>query len=97
MIPNHVSKTIGDGLGYDIKSYDQNEEEIFIEVKATQSIKAYSIHLSNKEFQILQAYPGKYYIYVVSNVNSKATILIYSGSDLLENSTITPDNYKIYF
>jgi len=33
--PIHKSKVEGDGLGYDILSYDENGEEIYIEVKCT--------------------------------------------------------------
>ncbi|KQS93014.1 DUF3883 domain-containing protein [Chryseobacterium sp. Leaf394] len=33
--PIHISKSQGDGLGYDILSFDENGNEIFIEVKTT--------------------------------------------------------------
>src|SRR5690606_13535521 len=33
--PEHKSKSEGDGLGYDILSYDENDNEIYIEVKTT--------------------------------------------------------------
>jgi len=33
--PEHKSKSEGDGLGYDILSYDENGNELFIEVKTT--------------------------------------------------------------
>lgn len=34
-VPEHISKSKGDGLGYDILSYDNNGKEMFIEVKTT--------------------------------------------------------------
>jgi len=34
-IPEHRSKSEGDGLGYDILSYDENGNKIYIEVKTT--------------------------------------------------------------
>lgn len=34
-VAEHVAITQGDGLGYDIKSYDENGNEIYIEVKTT--------------------------------------------------------------
>lgn len=34
-VPEHISKSEGDGLGYDILSYDENGKQIFIEVKTT--------------------------------------------------------------
>ena len=47
-----VSKEIGDGLGYDIVSFDENGTEIFLEVKTTTGGKATPFFVSNNEVAV---------------------------------------------
>ena len=50
--------------GYDIQSYDDNLEKIYIEVKAVSKTN-YQFHLSPNEFNISKIYNHNYYIYLL--------------------------------
>ncbi len=54
-------------VGYDILSYDENGEEIYIEVKSTVN-KNSPFFLSDKEYQIAKEKGDRYFIYRVENV-----------------------------
>lgn len=47
-----VSKEIGDGLGYDISSFDSDGSEIFLEVKTTSGGKATPFYVSKNEIDV---------------------------------------------
>jgi hypothetical protein len=47
-----VSEEIGDGVGYDIRSYDENEEQIFIEVKTTKASSKAPFYISTNELEV---------------------------------------------
>lgn len=47
----YVADTIGDGLGYDILSYDGYGNEIHIEVKTTRTSNKYGFYMSNREVE----------------------------------------------
>lgn len=61
---------INDQLGYDIRSYDFDENgkehEIFIEVKTTESNIKNTFFISKNEYEKLELYKDKYWIYRVS-------------------------------
>ena len=50
--------------GYDIQSYDDNLEKIYIEVKAVNKTN-YQFHLSPNEYNISKIYNHNYYIYLL--------------------------------
>lgn len=58
----HVSLE-GDGHGYDIESYNENGEKIFIEVKTTQAGKNTSFDVSSNEVLVSEDKGNFYYIY----------------------------------
>jgi hypothetical protein len=64
----HVSKEIGDGFGYDIESYDENGNKIYIEVKTTKLDADSDFFLTENEFIKLKE-SSNYYIYRVFNFN----------------------------
>ena len=69
-----VSKTRGDGLGYDILSFNDKGEEIYIEVKSKRSFNhAMSFYLTENECQFLDKTPNSY-IYYVFDVYGKPKI-----------------------
>lgn len=61
--PIHKSKTEGDGLGYDILSYDENGKEIYIEVKTTTKNYYESFFITINELTRSQQNSENYYIY----------------------------------
>lgn len=65
----HVSVTKGDGLGFDIVSFDENGNKIFIEVKTTTG-KDKDFQISANELKASEYYGDNYYIYRVFNFNN---------------------------
>lgn len=90
---DHVSKTRGDGLGYDIKSYDVNGEEIYIEVKGTINPKNTSFFISAAEVDISRKYPNQFYLYRVYDLNCKNPKYFKVKGDLNEHFKLVPTEY----
>lgn len=67
----HVSVQIGDGLGYDILSYDLFGNEKKIEVKTTRSDISRPFFLTKNELEISSKSPESYYLYRLFDFDSK--------------------------
>jgi hypothetical protein len=94
----NVSKTRGDGIGYDIKSYDEKGNEIFIEVKTTTESRRKPFNVSLVELERSKVDSDKYFLYRIYNFNLKklsGTIYIIKGS-IEENFNCHPVEYKAY-
>lgn len=59
----HVSKTQGDGLGYDILSFDTSGKELFIEVKTTAFAKETPFFASRNEVSFAQEAYDHFHLY----------------------------------
>lgn len=69
-----VSKEIGDGAGYDVRSFEKKEGkyiEIYIEVKGTNKSINEPFEISMNEIEASNKYGKQYYIYRVGSVHSK--------------------------
>lgn len=75
----HVSITKGDGLGYDIRSFNDDGSSRRIEVKAT----SYGIHtpifISSNELAQSKIDPSTFWIYRVFNLRNRPRIYMLSG------------------
>ncbi len=65
----HVSKTKGDGLGYDIISIDSDKNPIFIEVKSTTKQIDADIFFSKSEYTQMFHMKNKYFVYRIYNLD----------------------------
>lgn len=79
------SKEKGDGLGYDVRSFQwQNEqpieEEHFIEVKTTNSGKYQPFYISANELAYSKEYASRYSLYRVYDFNKLSRIFQLSGA-----------------
>lgn len=96
-----VSKSKGDGLGYDIESwdiYDGKIEKIYIEVKTTIGKIDTPIDISAKEVEVSKQLGDKYYIYRIfdiKNVNDIINYYIING-DVTNTFNLVPSSYKAY-
>lgn len=93
-----VSRDKGDGLGFDILSYDENGNEMYIEVKTTIGDEKTSFFISANELEKSKLYADKYYLYRVYNFDMKSAQGQYSirkGS--LEDLCLVPQTYKVEF
>lgn len=67
----HVSVTIGDGLGYDILSFDLNGNEKRIEVKTTRSDISRPFYLTKNELEYSTLNSDNYFLYRLFDFDSK--------------------------
>lgn len=59
----HVSESLGDGLGYDIRSFDDDGSDRFIEVKTTRNGLCTPFYVSSNELSVSLALNAKFYLY----------------------------------
>jgi hypothetical protein len=81
-IVRQISVEEGDGTGFDIRSYDANGNEIFIEVKTTTGKCNQPIFISRNELERSKQDSEKYYLYRVFDFNEQdnsARLLILPG------------------
>lgn len=97
----HVAKTKGDGLGYDILSYDIINGKViekYIEVKATTGNSTKPFDISANEVEVSELYPKQYYIYRIFNIHNRmeaASFYIMKGS-VRSNFNLEATSYKAY-
>ncbi len=93
---NHISKNKGDGLGYDILSFDLKGRPKYIEVKTTKGNKNSTFFITRTELEKSKIVKDDYYLYRVYEFNEeteKGKLLKIKGD--LSNICITPLNYKV--
>jgi hypothetical protein len=88
--PEHISKSEGDGLGYDILSYDENRKQIYIEVKTTSKGLNTPFYITRNELERSKKDTDKYFLYRLfefDDTNNKAKYYVRNGnlSDLCGN------------
>ena len=89
-----VSVNQGDGLGYDILSYDEQGKEIYIEVKATAYDENSMFYITATELEAARKYQERYFLYRVFKFGTDNTIAIYNGYDVIRLCT-TPSVYAV--
>ncbi len=91
----HTSLLYGDGTGFDIKSFDEKSQPIYIEVKSTEVPLGNPIYFSKNELDKMNQLGDKYFLYRVHNldtVSKTGSISIYSGnSNIKENFEFTAE------
>ena len=93
-VPEYVAETIGDGLGYDIKSFDSDGREVHIAVKTTRASLSDNFYISKREIEESRNRLYKYKIYRVYSFDEelkKAKLKIYEG-DITESKYILEPN-----
>jgi hypothetical protein len=66
----HVSQLDGDGLGYDILSYNLDGSEKYIEVKTTTGSAETPFYITGNEVQFSERFSSNYYLYRVYQFDS---------------------------
>lgn len=98
----HVSKTIGDGLGYDVKSFENTGGiyvDKYIEVKTTTGGKNKPFDISANEVEVSKEKSEHYCIYRFYGVSGKAKQVKYyevRGS-VKDNFVLEAISYKAYY
>ena len=87
------SKDVGDGLGYDIKSFDaETDAEHFIEVKTTNSGKYFPFYISANEVAFSKDRADQYSLYRVFSFRDRARLFALQG-DIDRHVNLRPDTY----
>lgn len=76
----HVSVTQGDGAGFDVRSYDRDGQEKFIEVKTTQLGILTPFYISARELSFSSQQADHYALYRVFDFSSDPRMFSLSGS-----------------
>lgn len=99
-IPEHVSKTQGDGLGYDILSYDIIDGDIlpiYIEVKGSILNENAPFDISRNELKVAKKYGKRYRIYRVTSLGANiAKCFVLDGEQLFEKMIFEPISFKVF-
>jgi hypothetical protein len=89
-----VSDTKGDGLGFDILSFDEvDESERFVEVKTTGQGKYFPFYVSANEVRCSEAMPAKYHLYRLFSFSSRPRLFVLHGA-LSELCRLDPVSYR---
>lgn len=91
----HVSETIGDGLGYDIHSITPDGQIKYIEVKTTDSKADTQFLISSNEIEFARQYVGQYALYRVYEYNQQLnTGKLYIIEDIDQHFNLNPTQYR---
>jgi uncharacterized protein DUF3883 len=91
-----LSRTKGDGLGFDILSFDDAGHEKYIEVKTTRGPASKPFHVSGTELERSKVEGNKYFLYRLYNLdeeNMTADCFIIQGD--LSRYCINPTEYEV--
>lgn len=91
-----VSDRCGDGLGYDILSFDASGKERYIEVKTTNGQYTTPFVISRNELYFSCEFDSKFYLYRVFQYRQSPRLYILSG-DLSLTMSLEATNYKVSF
>jgi hypothetical protein len=75
-----TAKVVGEGVGYDIHSFDTQETPRFIEVKTTKHGIHFPFFLTSNEVRFSEAHPDSYYLYRVFSYRSQPKLYIRAGA-----------------
>lgn len=89
----HVSQTRGDGLGYDILSFDESGRERLIEVKTTSFGAMTPFFASKREVAVSEEHPEQFSVYRVFKFRDTPKLFLLSGS-LKQSCALDPVQYR---
>ncbi|MBJ7881634.1 DUF3883 domain-containing protein [Gelidibacter salicanalis] len=92
----HTAKNFGDGAGFDVMSFNENGDKMFIEVKTTKGGLNSTFYITRNELERSLVEKENYYVYRLyefDDDNNTGKLLILNGE--LTNLCQTPINYKV--
>ena len=96
----HVSQTQGDGLGYDVLSFDSDGRERHIEVKTSKHGAGTPFFVTDNELRVSAHNPETYWLYRLYDFDSQATKRTKVSpayrlqGDVRKTLDLTPVNYR---
>ncbi len=88
-----VSETRGPSAGYDIRSFEEDGNDRFIEVKTTKYGKNTPFYVTKNELEFSQRYSSRYYLYRLFGFRDKPRIFTLPGN-LREQCNLTPSIFE---
>ena len=89
-----VAREVGDGVGYDIRSFTLDGHYRYIEVKATKLGAQTPFYITSAELDFAQGHQDDYAIYRVFNVDSDAPEFYVLTGDLDAQLSVEPVTYR---
>lgn len=89
----HVALDLGDGLGYDVRSFEADGEERFIEVKTTTRNIQTPFFVSRNEYDASHYYRESYFLYRLFGFGKESQGMYVLRGPLSETCRLTPDTY----
>ncbi len=89
----HVAKTKGDGLGYDIRSFAESGQERFIEVKTTRYGSLTPFFASRNEVKVSEDCVDNYQLYRLFQFSKQPQLFVLNGS-LRQTCTLEPNQFS---
>lgn len=89
----HVSRTKGDGFGFDIHSFEENGADRLVEVKTTRGGDAIPFFVTQNEVQVSEARPREYHLYRVFDFDRERRLYTVRGA-LPETCLLEPTAYR---
>lgn len=84
----HVSQTRGDGLGYDVLSFDHEGDEKFIEVKTTRWQRESPFLVTRNEVAFSESEPERFHLYRVFDISPERAAFYPLKGPLSETCTL---------
>lgn len=75
-----ISATVGPSAGYDIRSFEENGTDRFIEAKTTKYGKSTPFYITPNELGLSQSNAGRYYLYRVFRFRDRPRLFTLHGS-----------------
>jgi hypothetical protein len=92
----HVSSTKGDGLGFDILSFEKDGKERYIEVKTTSFPKETPFFISKSEIEFSKAFSPQFRLYRLFEFRRNPRIFILPG-EVSRNCILDPVSFLATF
>lgn len=92
----HVSKTKGDGLGFDVLSFDSDGRERFIEVKTTAFGKETPFFISRNEAEFSSSFSDQFHLYRLFEFRRQPRMFDLNGR-IQDKVRLDPVNYLARF
>jgi hypothetical protein len=89
----HASVVEGDGLGYDVRSFNPTGEILFIEVKTTRGPRQTPFEITANELKFAEIYHGQYALYRVYDFDKKPQCVMLPGSPR-DHVRLEPTRYR---
>ena len=89
----HVSRTQGDGLGFDILSFEENGRERLIEVKTTQFGPLTPFFATRNEVDVSESRDNEYQLYRLFKFSEQPRLFMLGGS-LRRSCDLEPSHFS---